>query len=103
MPWGYYTPTMTEQDYTTRDQEGNEIEVKVDAINGMRVLYLEFPIPTKPLNFLEFMEVRGKVSREIIEYIKTHKAPTDPFEAAESLANKMKEVLTKHYKSMGVL
>lgn len=86
-----------------RDQEGNECEIKIDGINGMRVLYVEFPIPTKPLNFWAFRVLREKVQKEVVEYIRTHKAPTDPFEAAESLANKMKEVLTKHYKSMGVL
>lgn len=99
----------TEEHITDLDQEGKPIEVELIDHNqevedfGLRILHIDFPVPTKPLNMIEFMMVREKVSREIIEYMCTHKRPSDPFKAAQVLANKMKQVLTKHYKLVGVL
>lgn len=85
------------------DQEGKEIEVEIDSINDMRIVRVEFPLPNKPLNFMQFIVLRQRVVKEMLEYTETHTCPTNPLDAAEQLANKMKEVLTKHYKSMGVL
>jgi len=95
---------MSEQEHLIeRDQEGNEIEIQLKTINGIYVLNLDFPIPNRPLNFIEFNILRSKINEEMIEYIHTHVPPLNRFEAAQVLANKMKQVLTKHYKSMGVL
>ena len=92
-----------EEHVVDRDQDGKEINIQLDSFNGMRILELNFPVPNKPLTLGQLIDLCSRVDVEMIEYINTHRPPQDVYKAAEVLAKKMREVLTKHYKSMGFL
>lgn len=92
-----------EEHLTDLDKEGNPIEIKLDGINGFHVIYVDFPVPTKELNFMQFMVMRNRVRMEMMQYVTNNTPPKDPVKAIEALYTKMKEVLTKHYKLFGVL